>query len=120
MHACFRSADPHPLESVAMGVCARTVSGISMLPVTVVKARFEVRVTSIHATPSLALCHFMNSHSVCVIIVDGGIFFYYYCLPNIDACFRAVNSITREQLMPYSPSRRLKAREVSILCDVIV
>ena len=29
-------------ESVLMGVCARTVVGITLLPVTVLKARFEV------------------------------------------------------------------------------
>ena len=37
-----RNADPHPLESVAVGVAARTVAGISLLPVTVVKVRLEV------------------------------------------------------------------------------
>lgn len=37
----FGSADPHPVESIAMGVLARSMSGISMLPITVVKTRYE-------------------------------------------------------------------------------
>ncbi|KAK2142286.1 hypothetical protein LSH36_977g02004 [Paralvinella palmiformis] len=37
----YGSSDPHPLESVSMGVSARTVAGISMLPFTVVKTRYE-------------------------------------------------------------------------------
>lgn len=37
----FGSSDPHPLESMAMGMCARSVSGFTMLPFTVVKTRFE-------------------------------------------------------------------------------
>lgn len=35
------SADPSPLESVAMGAGARCISGATMLPFTVVKTRFE-------------------------------------------------------------------------------
>jgi len=41
MRTNFGSADPHPLESVAMGAGARSVSGLTMLPFTVVKTRFE-------------------------------------------------------------------------------
>lgn len=37
----FGSEDPSMGESVLMGVCARTVVGITLLPVTVLKARFE-------------------------------------------------------------------------------
>jgi len=33
--------DPSPLESMAIGASARTISGISMLPFTVIKTRFE-------------------------------------------------------------------------------
>lgn len=35
------SSDPVPLESFLMGVTARSISGVSMLPFTVVKTRFE-------------------------------------------------------------------------------
>lgn len=37
----FGSSDPHPLESMAMGMYARSISGLTMLPFTVVKTRFE-------------------------------------------------------------------------------
>lgn len=37
----FGSSDPHPLESVLMGASARAVSGLTMLPFTVIKTRFE-------------------------------------------------------------------------------
>ena len=36
-----RSSDPAPLESFVMGMAARSISGVSMLPFTVVKTRFE-------------------------------------------------------------------------------
>ncbi|ESO85786.1 hypothetical protein LOTGIDRAFT_235746 [Lottia gigantea] len=35
------SADPHPLESLALGGTARCVAGVAVLPFTVVKTRFE-------------------------------------------------------------------------------
>lgn len=35
------SSDPHPLESMCIGACARAISGLTMLPFTVVKTRFE-------------------------------------------------------------------------------
>lgn len=38
---------PTALESVFLGATARAVSGICMLPVTVVKTRYEVSVTSL-------------------------------------------------------------------------
>lgn len=41
MRSNFGSSDPHPMESVLMGGCARSISAISMLPVTVVKTRYE-------------------------------------------------------------------------------
>lgn len=41
MRSNFGSNDPAPLESMAMGICARCISGFSMLPFTVVKTRFE-------------------------------------------------------------------------------
>ncbi|XP_064625938.1 mitochondrial glycine transporter B-like isoform X2 [Lineus longissimus] len=37
----FGSSDPHALESMFLGALARSLSGVSMLPVTVVKTRFE-------------------------------------------------------------------------------
>lgn len=37
----FGSTDPHPLESLAIGGTARSISGLSMLPFTVIKTRFE-------------------------------------------------------------------------------
>lgn len=37
----FGSADPQPMESIAMGAFARTISGLSMIPFTVVKTRYE-------------------------------------------------------------------------------
>ena len=40
--AIFRSADPHPVESVCLGAFARSMSGFTMLPITVIKTRFEV------------------------------------------------------------------------------
>ena len=36
------SEDPSMGESVLTGACARTIVGITLLPVTVLKARFEV------------------------------------------------------------------------------
>lgn len=39
--ACF-SEEPSMGETVLMGACARTIVGITLLPVTVLKARFEV------------------------------------------------------------------------------
>jgi len=41
MRSNFGSSDPGPLESIFMGVSARSVAGLSMLPFTVVKTRFE-------------------------------------------------------------------------------
>lgn len=41
MRSNYGSNDPAPIESMAMGVCARCISGFSMLPFTVVKTRFE-------------------------------------------------------------------------------
>ena len=35
------SQDPHPLDAMAIGACTRAFSGFTMLPVTVVKIRFE-------------------------------------------------------------------------------
>lgn len=37
----FGSNDPSPLESLSIGVLARSISGVSMLPFTVIKTRFE-------------------------------------------------------------------------------
>lgn len=37
----YGSSDPHPIESVMMGVSARSISGVSILPFTVIKTRFE-------------------------------------------------------------------------------
>eukprot|EP00918_Siedleckia_nematoides_P040098 GHVU01087076.1.p1 GENE.GHVU01087076.1~~GHVU01087076.1.p1 ORF type:complete len:294 (-),score=16.87 GHVU01087076.1:1836-2717(-) len=37
----FGNADPSPLESMAMGALARSVSGMALLPFTVIKTRFE-------------------------------------------------------------------------------
>ena len=42
LKSTFGSQDPHPLESMAIGACARSISGLTMLPFTVVKTRFEV------------------------------------------------------------------------------
>jgi len=41
LRSTFGSPDPSPLESMAMGACARAISGVTMLPITVVKTRFE-------------------------------------------------------------------------------
>lgn len=41
MRSTFGSPDPSPLESMAIGACARGISGVTMLPFTVVKTRFE-------------------------------------------------------------------------------
>ncbi|KAK2187612.1 hypothetical protein NP493_160g04000 [Ridgeia piscesae] len=37
----FGSSDPSPLESLSMGVCARSMAGLCMLPFTVIKTRYE-------------------------------------------------------------------------------
>lgn len=39
---------PGPLGAVLLGAGARTVAGVAMLPVTVVKTRFEVSLTKYH------------------------------------------------------------------------
>ena len=58
-----RSSDPHPLESVAMGVSARTVAGISMLPFTVVKTRYEVSSLYLSFSYAVCVCIGASSHS---------------------------------------------------------
>ncbi|KAI0232370.1 Mitochondrial glycine transporter [Lamellibrachia satsuma] len=37
----FGSPDPSPLESLSMGMCARSMAGLCMLPFTVIKTRYE-------------------------------------------------------------------------------
>lgn len=41
LRTTFGSKDPRPMESVMIGAFARSISGVSMLPFTVVKTRFE-------------------------------------------------------------------------------
>ncbi|ELU02069.1 hypothetical protein CAPTEDRAFT_165918 [Capitella teleta] len=41
LRTTFGSSDPSAWESVAIGGCARTVAGVTMLPFTVIKTRFE-------------------------------------------------------------------------------
>ncbi len=38
----FRNGDPKPWQNILLGFSARTVAGISLLPVAVVKTRYEV------------------------------------------------------------------------------
>lgn len=42
----FQERSPSALEAVMLGAGARTVAGVCMLPVTVIKTRFEVRGSS--------------------------------------------------------------------------
>jgi solute carrier family 25 protein 38 len=41
LRSTFGSPDPSPVETMVMGACARGISGVTMLPFTVVKTRFE-------------------------------------------------------------------------------
>ena len=38
---------PGPLQAVMLGVMARTLTGVTMIPITVVKTRYEVNKTNI-------------------------------------------------------------------------
>jgi len=37
------SGDPGPIEAILLGMVARSLSGVCLIPITVIKTRFEVR-----------------------------------------------------------------------------
>lgn len=42
MKANLVHGEPRPLEAIAIGMLARSISGVCLIPITVVKTRFEV------------------------------------------------------------------------------
>ena len=61
----YSTDNPSAMESLMLGASARSVSGVAMLPITVIKTRYEVsRIITVSPGVSL-VCHRCNYYYRC-------------------------------------------------------